>query len=189
MLYSTNMNRNNFYHRRSIRLKNYDYSKEGAYFLTICTKNKQCLFGDIKQDQMRLNYLGVIVFQCWQAIPEHFPHVALDTFVIMPNHLHGILWIIESPHQEDQYCEYRKAIKGSIPSIVRAFKAVVTKEINQICQQKGTSLIWQKNYYEQVIRNEKMLNNIREYIINNPVNWNQDSDYSASKEILLNLPF
>ncbi len=176
--------------RRSIRLKNYDYSQQGAYFLTICTKNKQCLFGDIKEDKIRLNRLGAIVCECWQVIPEHFSHVELDTFVIMPNHIHGILWIAKSVSDEYQSsAQYQKVIKGSIPTIVRSFKSVVTKQINQICQQKGTSLIWQRNYYEKIIRDEKMLDNIREYIINNPANWKLDDDYSASKEILLDLPF
>ena len=175
--------------RRSIRLKNYDYSQAGGYCLTICTKNKQCLFGFIKDNQMKLNHFGAIVRKYWQAIPDHFPYVELDTFVIMPNHIHGILWIIKSPNQTHQSCEFGKPIKGSIPSIVRAFKAVVTKDINKISQLKNTSLVWQRNYYEQIIRDDRMLLNIREYIVNNPLNWQQDSDYSPSSDILFDLPF
>ena len=175
--------------RRSIRLKNYDYSQVGGYFVTICTRNKQCLFGQIKDNQMKLNHLGAIVRQYWQEIPEHFPHVESDTFVIMPNHIHGILWIKESPTQKHQSCEFGQAIKGSIPSIVRAFKAIVTKDINAISQLPSTSLVWQRNYYEQIIRDERMLLNIREYIMNNPLNWQQDADYSPSSEILFDLPF
>jgi hypothetical protein len=81
------------HHRRSIRLKGYDYTQPGAYYITLCTKARQCLFGDVVKGEMRLNSLGYIAFTCWQAIPNHFPHVELDAFVIMPNHLHGILVI------------------------------------------------------------------------------------------------
>lgn len=178
-----------FFDRRSIRLKYYDYSQQGAYFLTICTQYRQCLWGEIKHDQILLNNLGAIVLQCWLEIPLHFPSVELDVFVIMPNHLHGILWIQESVNQEEQYNKFQKVVKGSIPSIVRSFKAAVTRKINQICQHKGTSLIWQRNYYEKIIKDEEMLNNVREYIINNPHNWEKDSEYSSSKNIIIDLPF
>jgi REP element-mobilizing transposase RayT len=179
----------NFFYRRSIRLKNYDYSQQGAYFVTICTQYRQCLWGQIKQDQILLNNLGSVALQCWLEIPTHFPSVELDVFVIMPNHLHGILWIKESLNQEDKYNQYQKVVKGSIPSIVRSFKAAVTKKINQICQQKGASLIWQRNYHEKIIKDEEMLNNIREYILNNPRNWEKDTEYSSSNNIILDLPF
>ena len=84
------------HHRRSIRLKGYDYTQPGAYYITLCTKARQCLFGDVVKGEMRLNSLGYIAFTCWQAIPNHFPHVELDAFVIMPNHLHGILVISDT---------------------------------------------------------------------------------------------
>lgn len=179
----------NFFDRRSIRLKHYDYSQQGAYFVTICTEYRQCLWGEIKQDQVLLNHLGAIALQCWLEIPAHFPSVELDVFVIMPNHLHGILWITKSVNQEEKYHQFQKVVKGSILSIVRSFKGAVTKKINQICQQKGTSLIWQRNYYEKVIKNEEMLNNVREYILNNPRNGEKDSEYSSSKNIIFDLPF
>ena len=84
------------HHRRSIRLKEYDYTQPAAYYITLCTKTRQCLFGDVTKGEMRLNSLGYIAFTCWQAIPNHFPHVELDAFVIMPNHLHGILVISDT---------------------------------------------------------------------------------------------
>jgi REP element-mobilizing transposase RayT len=84
------------HHRRSIRLKGYDYTQPGAYYITLCTKARQCLFGDVVKGEMRLNALGDLAFTCWQAIPNHFPHVELDAFVIMPNHLHGILVISDT---------------------------------------------------------------------------------------------
>ncbi len=178
-----------FHHRRSIRLKRYNYAQDGAYFLTICTKNKQCLFSEIKQHKVSLNNLGAIAYYCWQAIPDHFPNIKLDVFVIMPNHIHGILWVINPHDLRAKASQFGQVTAGSIPNIVRCYKAAVTKQINQVCQQKGTSLIWQRNYYEQVIRDETALNNIRQYIINNPLNWQDDPEYSASKEILLDLPF
>jgi putative transposase len=82
------------HHRRSIRLKGYDYTRAGAYFVTICTKDRACLFGDVSDGVMRLNQMGHIVWQCWLAIPDHFPHVLLDEFVVMPNHVHGIIVIM-----------------------------------------------------------------------------------------------
>ena len=177
------------HHRRSIRLKNHKYTEENAYFLTICTKHKQCLFGDIKESKVRLNRLGVIAFHCWQKIPEHFSHIELDIFVIMPNHLHGILWITKSIDHESHLRQFGKMTIGSISSIIRSYKAIVTKKINQICQQKGTSLIWQRNFHEQIIRDGKALDNIRQYILDNPLNWHEDPDYSTSTDILLDLPF
>lgn len=176
------------HHRRSIRLKNYSYTEEAAYFLTVCTNKKQLLFGDVKKDQIQLNALGAIAFRCWQKIPNYFLHIKLDAFVIMPNHVHGVLWIIKSPI-ESQANQFGKVTVGSIPNIVRCYKAAVTKQINQICQQKGTSLIWQRNYYEHIIRDQKALNNIRQYILDNPLNWNDDPEFSRSTDILLDLPF
>ena len=84
------------HHRRSIRLQGYDYSSPGAYFVTMCTHNRECLFGEIANGKMRLNELGKIASQCWLAIPDHFPHARLGAFVIMPNHVHGIIWIVDN---------------------------------------------------------------------------------------------
>ena len=98
----------NIHHRRSIRLKNHTYTEIGAYFITICTYQKQLLFGDIKNGKMRLNSLGAIAFRSWQEIPEHFPHIKLDVFVIMPNHIHSILWLTESSHLESKVNGFSK---------------------------------------------------------------------------------
>lgn len=81
-------------HRRSIRLNGYDYSQTGVYFITICTQNRECLFGEVVNGAMRLNGLGEIAQRCWNEIPAHFPHVKLDAFVVMPNHVHGVLWVV-----------------------------------------------------------------------------------------------
>lgn len=179
----------NFSYRRSIRLKDYKYTDSGAYFVTLCTKHKQCIFGEIKQGKIRLYALGAIAKNCWLQIPQHFPNVILDVFVIMPNHVHGILWINDCQKSGDQVRKLGNIVSGSLSSIVRSYKAAVTKEINLICNQTGTSLVWQRNFYEHIIRDDNALEKIRQYIVENPLNWETDPDYSLSREILLDLPF
>ncbi len=166
--------------RKSIRLKHFDYSQPGAYFITICTHNKECLFGRIENGEMILNPAGEIVEQCWMEIPSHFPSVQLDEFVIMPNHIHGILLITNENYivgvqnlEPLQQNRYQNIIPRSIGSIIRGFKIGVTKW----CRQNlGIYKIWQRNYYEHIIRSEDELNRIREYIINNPLQWQYDRE-------------
>jgi REP element-mobilizing transposase RayT len=180
------------HHRRSIRLKHYNYTQQGAYFITICTKNKQCIFGDVKRGEMQLNLLGTIARYYWQEIPQHFPHVKLDVFVIMPNHIHGILWIIEKITGEEQPRSFGKMIPGSIPCVIRSYKSAVTKKINQICNQTNISSVWQRNFYEHIHQNQESLEATRNYIINNPVNWDNDPenmDKIYYDELLLDVPF
>ncbi|MEH2311399.1 MAG: transposase [Nostoc sp.] len=191
------------HHRRSIRLKGYDYTQLGAYFITICTKARQCLFGNVVNGEMQLNSLGHIAFNCWQAIPDHFPHIELDTFVVMPNHLHGILIITDKPVGAQHCCalnqhlthnieKFGKPIRGSISTVISSYKGVVSKGINIIWQTKGQS-IWQRNFYEHIGREEKSLDNIREYILNNPQRWADDPEKpqhnSDIKYFLFDIPF
>ncbi|WP_414553131.1 transposase [Anabaena sp. CCY 0017] len=181
------------HNRRSMRLKNYDYTQNGAYFITICTKNRQCIFGDIKKGEMKLNSLGTIAYNYWQEIPQHFSHIQLDVFVIMPNHIHGILWIDNTITRCNEQRQYGNMVAGSIPCVIRSYKSAVTKKINQICNQKGASSVWQRNFYEHISRNEESLESIRNYIINNPLEWKNDhentGDIYQQHEILLNIPF
>jgi len=172
-------------HRRSIRLKGYDYTQAGAYFVTICTKDRACLFGDVADGVMRLNQMGHIVRQCWLAIPDHFPHVLLDEFVVMPNHVHGILVIMPthdvgathaSPLQNDDTpTRPRGPQPRSVASIVGSFKSAAAKRINE---HRGTpgAPIWQRNYYEHIIRDDESLNLIRNYIADNPLRWQIDAE-------------
>ena len=172
-------------HRRSIRLKGYDYTRAGAYFVTICTKDRACLFGDVADGVMRLNQMGHIVRQCWLAIPDHFPHVLLDEFVVMPNHVHGILVIMPthdvgathaSPLQNDDTpTRPRGPQPRSVASIVGSFKSAAAKRINE---HRGTpgAPIWQRNYYEHIIRDDESLNLIRNYIADNPLRWQIDAE-------------
>ena len=161
--------------RRSIRLRGYDYSQAGAYFVTICTHNRQCLFGEIMGGEMRLNDAGNIARQCWDDIPIHFPQVDLDEFVVMPNHIHGIV-VISNNAGAKNFSPLPKTtrpcgISKTIGSIVRGFKIGVTKWMRN-----NTPIhdVWQRNYWEHIVRNEPELDLIREYIHNNPAQWELD---------------
>ncbi len=173
------------HHRRSIRLKGYDYTQPGAYFVTLCTQGRAHLFGEVVDGEMRLNEAGLVAEQCWRAIPDHFPHTVLDAYVVMPNHLHGIVWIVVGarhavplptpavplPTAE----QFGRPVPASLPTIIRSFKSAVTNRINALRQTPGAS-IWQRNYYEHIIRNEDALNRIRTYIQENPLRWARDRE-------------
>jgi REP element-mobilizing transposase RayT len=239
------------HHRRSIRLKGYDYSKPGWYYLTICTFERNFLFGEIANSQMRPSMIGTIAQECWNEVPKHFPRAALDVSVVMPNHLHGIL-IIEGtgtgtprraqgschgmPVQPPQPAAFGQPVSGSLATIVGQFKQAVTRRVGahlvteaaESPQSPGSSAsyghatpivgarhgvpkgmpwhartnaawhartnsawdartiirggplhIWHENYYEHIIRNEKELNRIREYICTNPLRWPYDVENPA----------
>ncbi|MFH1837941.1 MAG: transposase [Candidatus Kuenenbacteria bacterium] len=169
-------NFDNYHHRQSIRLKGYDYSQNGAYFITVCVQNKECIFGKIENEKIILNQYGEIAKKYWLEISNHFPNVILDEFVIMPNHIHGIIIIDASvgvihelPLQKMQIIR-RKML---LPKIIGFFKMNVAKLINIKLNRQGQS-IWQRNYYDHIIRDEKSLNEIREYIVNNFLKWELD---------------
>jgi putative transposase len=163
--------------RKSIRLKGYDYSQQGMYFVTVCTHDHHFLFGQIAEERMILNNAGRFANKCWLEIPEHFPHVALDEFIVMPNHIHGIVIINDTNVGANNYSPLQKNIFRSpyrtIGSIIRGFKIGVTKWFRK---NANTYNVWQRNYYEHVIRNEKELNKIRGYIIHNPLKWQLDRE-------------
>jgi putative transposase len=181
------MNRRN---RKSIRLKGYNYSQPGWYFVTICTKNREMIFGDVVDGEMVLNDTGEIIKTEWLKTGDIRANVLLDQFVIMPNHVHGILQIVEmdennvGAHSDvplqynvsEQTEQFSKSTRNSIPTIIKLFKSTTTKQINQIRNTPGIS-VWQRNYYERIIRNEPELNRIRKYIIENPAKWQQDKYY------------
>ena len=166
----------NPHHRRSIRLKEYDYSQPGEYFVTICTYNHDCTLGEIVEGEMRLNENGKIVEKFWGQISRHFINVELDQFVVMPNHLHGILTINEPvgvQNFEPLQNTYQHTVSKSLGSIIRSYKAAVTHECRKY---KYYDFRWQRNYYEHIIRNDNELNNIRDYIRNNVAQWAFDKD-------------
>jgi putative transposase len=163
------------HHRRSIRLKHYDYSQEGAYVVTVCTNDKEWLFGDVINGEMQLNDMGNVTLQCWKEIPKHFPNAVLDEFIVMPNHIHGI--VIFNAAGAKNISPLQHGTSMTIGSVIRGFKIGVTKW----ARANGASHDpWQRNYYEHIIRNQPELNKIREYIINNLLNWETDENYSRS---------
>ncbi|SEF46589.1 transposase [Nitrosomonas ureae] len=173
------------HHRRSIRLQGYDYSQAGAYFITVCTHNRMPLFGEIVDGVMALNTAGQIVEKCWCAIPEHFPQVTLDGFVVMPNHVHGIITVGANNHLPLHYLPLpfnetptqlnktpRPLQHRTIGSMVRGFKIGVTRWFHA---NTNINLVWQRNYYEHIIRNEDAYLKIAEYIQTNPQRWETDT--------------
>jgi len=162
------------HHRLSIRAKGFDDSEPGYYFVTICTKEKKCILGEIFEGQSRLNNYGEIVKVVWQELPNRFPMVTLDQFVIMPNHVHGI--IIGGAQLIAPKVETKKGVINHAPTlgeIVRTFKALSTYQIRKTA---NLSFSWQRNYYDHVIRNDDDFHRIREYIVDNPAQWEFDSE-------------
>ena len=155
---------------KSTRLPNWDYSSDGAYYITICTKNRECFLGDIFNGKIKLSPIGKIVQKFWHEIPQCFENVVLDEFVIMPDHVHGIV-IIDNEQCRDGVTpslHYRQ--RPTLGQIVGYFKYQSTKSINQFRNMPGVP-IWQTRFHERIIRNEHELNIKRKYIINNPINW------------------
>ena len=145
--------------RKNIRLRHFDYSQRGAYFVTICTHDRERLLGDVVDDQVRLNDEGRIVLECWHNLPNHYEHVKLDEFVVMPNHVHGII-VITDPVRGISLNEERAGLKPaptsmhSLSEIVRGFKTLSSRRINRL-QDKPGQPVWQRSFYEHVIRDEK----------------------------------
>jgi putative transposase len=174
----------NRHHRRSIRLKGYDYAQPGAYFVTICVQDRECLLGTIADGEMRLNDAGRMVQSWWDRLPEKYPTVETDGFVIMPNHIHGIIVIAES---DDVGANPRvrpdEQTHGSAPTlgeIVQWFKTMTTNAYIRGVKQDGwkpfPGKLWQRNYHERIVRNEQELNAVRRYIHNNPARWAEDME-------------
>lgn len=184
------------HNRRSIRLKGYDYSRAGRYFVTLNCQGRAHLFGTVVDGAMQLNEAGQVARDCWLAIPDHFPNVILHEFVIMPDHVHGILEIVgavranddspppkpkspspqdDSPPQTDakqQAVPFRSPSK-TIGSIIRGFKIGVTKWMKA---NTDVHKVWQRNYHDHIIRDERAFQNISAYIRDNPKNWGKKKD-------------
>jgi REP element-mobilizing transposase RayT len=168
--------------RRSTRLKEYDYSQPGGYFITICTKDRHCLFGEIYDDRIVLNHFANIVSQSWAELPDHYANVELDVFVIMPNHIHGIIFLNDvgaglKPAPTDAPADKPHAL----PEIIRAFKTFSSRQINELRKTSGIS-VWQRNYYDHVIRRDESLAKIREYIETNPLRWALDQENPLNRK-------
>jgi REP element-mobilizing transposase RayT len=178
--------------RRSIRLPGYDYAQAGGYFVTIVTRDRECLFGEVIEGKMRPNEFGCIVQAAWSELPDHYQGVQCDVFVVMPNHVHGIIVLVERGAVEES--DVGAGLKPALPNfrpattpragfkpaptltqIIRAFKTFSARRINELRTTPGLP-VWQRNYYEHVVRGENELNGIREYIANNPVQWEMDRE-------------
>ena len=175
--------------RKVIRLREYDYSQAGGYFITICTYNREYLFGQVVNYQMMLNKTGETVKQWWLKLEDKFINVKLDNYVVMPNHIHGIIVVIEKDkvgaiHELPLQSGMILRRQMLIPKTVGYFKMNAAKYINQLRDATGHPL-WQRNYYEHVIRNENELNRITEYIQNNPLKWDLDRENPLSKNFNL----
>jgi putative transposase len=155
------------HHRRSIRLKGFDYSQSSIYYITICVQDRQCLFGTIETDRMLLNDPGNMVLEQWLELSLRFPSIILDKFVIMPDHFHGIIYTTDNTLS-----------KPTLGEIVGSFKSIVTcKYIDGVNNKNWIPFnkrLWQRNYYERIVRNDLELQNIQQYIENNPANWQPD---------------
>lgn len=181
------------HHRRSIRIKGFDYSSENSYFITLVTHERHNLFGTIENNEVQLTGIGKIVLNNWQAIPQHFPNAELDEFVIMPNHLHGIINLFDSdpcrgtiyrspteyraPTREDPTVNLEKfgqPVRGSIPTIIRTYKASVSRDARKLMDIEH---IWQRNFFEHIIGFDHEYDEIVEYIHTNPQNWARDDEY------------
>ena len=149
------------YHRQSIRLKDYDYSSIGYYYITLCTNNRLNILGHIENNTVKLSSLGELAQKEWVNLTNRYKNIVLDEYIIMPNHIHGIIAI-----------EHKSNI--SIGDIICGYKSVTTRKYNKANNCNGT-ILWQRNYYEHIIRNEKELYKIQQYIIYNPLKWNSDN--------------
>ena len=188
------------HHRRSIRLKGYDYRQAGAYFVTICTQDRAFLFGQVVHDEMQLNDAGKMVYDVWNDLPAFYPGVQTDAFIVMPNHIHAIIILVGAdrrvcpdsgprvcPDSGPRACPGQPQELGQpqggaptlgLPDVVHRFKTMTTKRyadgVRRLGWEPFRGRLWQRNYYERIIRNEESLNRIREYILTSPMRWELD---------------
>lgn len=173
-------------HRRSIRLKNRDYGLPDVYFVTICAHERRCIFGDIVDGHVVPSELGRLGRECWVAIPQHFAQVTLHEFVIMPNHVHGLIAIMPSPLVRAQHrcalpagATTNGVASGSLSAIVRSFKAIVARRAHKELGWKGP--VWQRNYFERVLRDGQEFSDASRYVAENPLKWEWDRENPQSK--------
>ncbi|MBA4369527.1 MAG: hypothetical protein C0403_18020 [Desulfobacterium sp.] len=222
------------HHRRSIRLQDYDYSQVGAYFITICVQNRECLFGEITNGAMKMNDVGRMVQTIWDEMPSRSDGLELNTFTVMPNHIHGIIMLnrmlnrrcrgescirpscirppcippttdqstdhkgdvnrnnIEGDHKEGDHKDRPYGggggtLPGTVGRIIQAFKSISTHEYTVGVKNSGwppfPGKLWQRNYWEHIIRNETEFNRIKEYILNNPTQWESDKLYCRPDKV------
>lgn len=164
------------FRRKEIRIPEFYYSQTGANFITIVTQDRKTIFGQVEDGEMVLNNVGKLAEEVWLALPKHFPNVELGEWVIMPNHIHGIISIkVEATHASPLPRISQGPTPGSIGAIIGSYKSAVTKRFHQIPKNTKNKL-WQRNYYEHIIRNERDYQALYEYILANPMNWEKDEE-------------
>jgi putative transposase len=196
------------YDRRSIRLKGYDYTRDGAYFVTVCTQSRAHVFGTVVDGEMHTNACGREVANCWSWLAEQYPYVLLDEWIVMPDHIHGIVMITDDMNTDgprrggSRTAQTRTASpagfvngpnvgmihSGSIPPkrkplgrLIAAFKTVSTRRVNDL-RSTPSATLWQRNYYERVVRGDLSLRQARKYIARNPSLWNPDHEQSRKTQ-------
>lgn len=178
--------------RKPNRLRDYDYSQDGYYFVTICTQHRREWFGKARNGKIDLNIFGEIAGDLWAEIPKHFQYIGIDEFAVMPNHVHGILIVGQDLVGNAYMRSYRgnafmhslqDKTKMLLPKVIQQYKSSVTRKINSL--RKGLHFEWQKSFYDHVVRDEKSLEYIREYIQNNPLKWELDRENPLSKNFNL----
>lgn len=155
-------------HRRSIRLRGYDYTQAGAYFVTICVRPRGNILGEVRDGEMTLNEAGRTAQTGWLELDRRFVGLTLDAFVIMPDHLHGLLLLGESRLEAP-------SSRPALGQIVRVFKALTARQIRQL----GIEFTWQRNYYERIVRHDGELDRVREYIAGNPAKWETEPGHAV----------
>ncbi len=164
----------NQHSRESLRLRGWDYTSSAMYFVTICTQRGKALFGEIVDERLQMNVCGRIVDECWQWLADQYAFVSLDNYVIMPNHLHGVIWL-QAGRRGGSRTAPTLRIKP-LGRLIGAFKTVSTKRINVIRGTPG-KVVWQRGFYDHIIRDQRDLDRIRQYIRLNPLHWALDQYY------------
>jgi REP element-mobilizing transposase RayT len=163
-------------------LRGHDYAQTGMYYVTVCVKDRECILGENLQNEVKLSRIGKIVKECWEGIPKHFSHAMLDEFVIMPDHLHGIIILVGTRHAVSQPLassqreeislqtgeEFGRPICGSLSTIMRSFKSAAS---NRIHSEGYPEFAWQSRFYDHILRDARDLERVRRYIRNNPTRW------------------
>ncbi len=191
------------HNRRSLRLPGYDYSQPGAYFVTICVQHREARFGNIARDEMIIDDAGKMVYAEWQRLPARFATMELDAFVVMPNHLHAIVRIVDSTDVGEIRVEASQragtspaptdqTARPTLSDMVGAFKSITTDEYIRGVKKSGwlrfDGRLWQRNFYDHIIRDDRELNAIRQYIQNNPAKWEMDRDNPVGHNQLVQMP-
>jgi REP element-mobilizing transposase RayT len=171
--------------RRSLRLKGYDYSRAGAYFITICAQDRACVFGRIDNQEIIYSPAGLMVLSVWESIPTKFPSVELDAFIIMPNHVHFIIILVGAAPRGRPDLGQARGPAPTVPDVVGWFKSLTTAKYRHSVRDhdwpRFRKRLWQRNYWEHIIRNEKSLNRLRRYIENNPFTWESDDQLHPNR--------